>query len=103
MVLSIRASSIGLSPGPESEVLDFEDIPSLQYIQMTIPQFCTNILEKALPLLKTNDEVMITEAFHLLNQTLDVVVAVMTPALWDDSSMAARDCVGIPYNLPIIS
>ncbi|XP_053402564.1 rotatin-like [Mercenaria mercenaria] len=88
---SSRASSVGLSPA-ENEQMDFEDMQSLQFIQMTIPQFCALVLEKSLPLLKTNDDVMSTEAFNLLNHTLEIIVAIVTPELWQDNTMAARDC-----------
>lgn len=85
---------MGLNPA-ENEQMDFEDVPSLQFIQMTIPQFCALILEKSLPLLKTNDEVMATEVFRLLNQNLEIIVAIVKPELWQDNTMAARDCVSL--------
>ena len=86
-------SSVGASPGPEQEDVDFEDMPSLQYIQMTVPQFCATVLEKALPLLKTNDEYITSELFHLLHQVFEIVTLVMTSDLWEDNSMAAREVV----------
>ncbi|XP_060587035.1 rotatin-like, partial [Ruditapes philippinarum] len=88
---SSRASSVGLNPA-ENEQMDFEDMQSLQFIQMTIPQFCAVVLEKSLPLLKTNDEVLSTEVFRLLTQMLEIIVAIVTPELWFDNSMAGRDC-----------
>ena len=62
-------------------------------MQMTIPQFCAAVLEKSIPLLNTDDEVIVTEVFHLLNKTLEIVVAIVTADLWVDPSMAARECV----------
>ena len=92
-------SSVGFSPELEQENVDFEDMPSLQYIQMTIPQFCATVLEKALPLLKTSDEYITTEVFHLLHQVLEIILMVMTPDLWEDSSMAAREVVSFSLKI----
>lgn len=84
---------MGFNPDLEQEEVDFEDMPSLQYIQLTIPQFCATVLEKALPLLKTNDEYITSEVFHLLHQAMEIILIVMTPDLWEDNSMAAREVV----------
>ncbi|KAL4234763.1 hypothetical protein ACF0H5_006405 [Mactra antiquata] len=89
---SSHASSVGLSPDVDIEQMNFEDIQSLQFIQMTIPQFCATILEKSLPLLKTDDAVISVEIFHLLNQILDIIAIIVRPELWQDQTMAARDC-----------
>lgn len=89
---SSRASSVGFNPMAEREEMDFEDFPSLQYTQMTIPQFCALILEKSLNLLKTSDEVTVTEVLRLLNQTLEIIVLIVMPGLWQDSSMAGQEC-----------
>ncbi|WAR12091.1 RTTN-like protein, partial [Mya arenaria] len=52
-----RASSVGLSPeGRRGESIDLEDVPALQYLQLTLPQFCTQVLERALPLLRSTDQ-----------------------------------------------
>ncbi|WAR12035.1 RTTN-like protein, partial [Mya arenaria] len=52
-----RASSVGLSPeGRSGEPIDLEDVPALQYLQLTLPQFCTQVLERALPLLRSTDQ-----------------------------------------------
>ncbi|WAR12085.1 RTTN-like protein, partial [Mya arenaria] len=52
-----RASSVGLSPeGRRGEPIDLEDVPALQYLQLTLPQFCTQVLERALPLLRSTDQ-----------------------------------------------
>ncbi|WAR12025.1 RTTN-like protein, partial [Mya arenaria] len=88
-----RASSVGLSPeGRRGEPIDLEDVPALQYLQLTLPQFCTQVLERALPLLRSTDQVITMEVLHLLHLTLDIVIAMVTPGLWQDQSMAAREC-----------
>ncbi|WAR12019.1 RTTN-like protein, partial [Mya arenaria] len=52
-----RASSVGISPeGRRGEPIDLEDVPALQYLQLTLPQFCTQVLERALPLLRSTDQ-----------------------------------------------
>lgn len=84
---------MGLSPEEGVDQIDLEEMPSLQYMQMTIPQFCAAILEKSLPLLNMEDEVIVTEVFQLLHRTLDIIVDIVTPDLWQDQSMAARECV----------
>ncbi|XP_052274853.1 rotatin-like isoform X2 [Dreissena polymorpha] len=88
-----RASSVGLSPVDGLDPgIDLEDTPSLQYMQVTLPQLCALVLQKALPLLGTPDEALTNEVFYLLNLTLDIVAVVVTPDLWQDQSMAAREC-----------
>ncbi|XP_052818061.1 rotatin-like [Mya arenaria] len=77
--MTSRASSVGLSPeGRRGEPIDLEDVPALQYLQLTLPQFCTQVITM--------------EVLHLLHLTLDIVIAMVTPGLWQDQSMAAREC-----------
>ncbi|KAL3860206.1 hypothetical protein ACJMK2_010362 [Sinanodonta woodiana] len=90
---SSTVSSVGFSPGPLQEETDFEEMQALKFIQMTLPQFCSTVLEKGLPLLQTNSEEMVIELLYLMNLTLEILSYVVTPAVWEDSSVASREVV----------
>ncbi|KAJ8303020.1 hypothetical protein KUTeg_019416 [Tegillarca granosa] len=90
------ASSIGLG-GPDAtttrEETDLEDMPTLQYSQMSLPQFCTQVLQKSLPLLKTGEEEVVVQLLYLLDQILGILGSVVTPNVWQDTSSNAREIV----------
>ncbi|KAK3610373.1 hypothetical protein CHS0354_008649 [Potamilus streckersoni] len=90
---SSTVSSVGFSPGQLQEETDFEEMQALKFIQMTLPQFCSMVLEKGLPLLQTNSEEMVMELLYLMNQTLEILSYIVTPAVWEDSSVASREVV----------
>ncbi|KAL5022093.1 hypothetical protein ScPMuIL_001248 [Solemya velum] len=86
----LQDSSLGYAPGAKEE-MDVEDTESLQFVQMTLPQLCVGIIEKVLPLLKTDNEKLLVHLLHLLNEVLLILPGVMTPDIWEDSSPAARE------------
>ncbi|KAL5022092.1 hypothetical protein ScPMuIL_001247 [Solemya velum] len=86
----LQDSSLGYVPGAKEE-MDVEDTESLQFVQMTLPQLCVGIIEKVLPLLKTDNEKLLVHLLHLLNEVLLILPGVMTPDIWEDSSPAARE------------
>ncbi|XP_060080267.1 rotatin-like [Ylistrum balloti] len=92
---SSRASSIGLGPDMTTtrEETDIEDAPALQFVQLSLPQFCALVLEKALPLLKTGVESVIVHLLYLLKESFSILVAVVSPCVWTDTSPAAREIV----------
>ncbi|XP_052063673.1 rotatin-like [Mytilus californianus] len=91
---SSRASSLDLGGDiVQQEETDLEDMQSLQYVQMTVPQFCGCVLDKALPLLKTGNENVVTQLLYLVNQILDILSSVITLEVWNDVSSPAREIV----------
>ncbi|XP_069111957.1 rotatin-like isoform X2 [Argopecten irradians] len=92
---SSHASSIGLGPDMTTtrEETDIEDAPALQYVQLTLPQFCALVLEKALPLLQTGEESVVIHLLYLLRETFNILVSVVSPSVWTDTSPAARELV----------
>jgi len=92
---SSHASSIGLGPDVTAnrEETDIEDTQTLQYVQLSIPQFCALILERALPLLKTGEENVIIHLLYLLNEGFNILSTVVTPGVWEDTSQSAREMV----------
>ena len=92
---SSHASSVDLGGEIVQEETDLEDMQSLQYVQMTVPQFCGCVLDKALPLLKTGNENVVTQLLYLVNQILDILVSVVTVEVWNDATSPAREIVSI--------
>lgn len=91
---SSQASSLDLGGDiGQQEETDLEDMQSLQYVQMTVPQFCGCVLDKALPLLKTGNENVVTQLLYLVNQILDILSSVITLEVWNDVSSPAREIV----------
>lgn len=75
------------------EETDLEDMQSLQYVQMTVPQFCGCVLDKALPLLKTTNENIVSRLLFLVNQILDILSSIVTVEVWNDATSPAREMV----------
>lgn len=90
---SSHSSSVDLGGEIVQEETDLEDMQSLQYVQMTVPQFCGCVLDKALPLLKTGNENVVTQLLYLVNQILDILVSVVTVEVWNDATSPAREIV----------
>ncbi|XP_072014285.1 rotatin-like [Amphiura filiformis] len=89
-------SSVGSSPvitdpslGTDSET-DSEDALSLQFSQLTLPQFVVETMSKILPVLKTaNPEVMLA-GMQLLEESIKLMQVSMTMDIWEDKSVAGR-------------
>lgn len=77
------------------EETDIDDMRSLQSMQITLPQYCSLVLEKAVPLLKTGVEAVVTQLMYLLNQVLEIFASIVTMELWQDTSPRAREIVSI--------
>ena len=71
-------------------------------MQLTVPQLSTLVLERALPLFRSGDPLVAIETGHLLHVTLDVMVAVVTPSVWVDQSLAAREFVSYGFTPVLI-
>ncbi|KAK3086250.1 hypothetical protein FSP39_015771, partial [Pinctada imbricata] len=89
-----RASSVGLAPElANPEETDLEDMQTLQCIQITLPQFVTMVMDKALPLLRTGEEGVVVQLMYLLNQVFDLLVTTVSPQVWGETSSQAREIV----------
>ncbi|CAH1779766.1 unnamed protein product [Owenia fusiformis] len=76
---------------PDLEVPDIEDIQALQFMQMTLPQFCISTLQKSLPLLKHNSEKLQLYSALLIQKLLNILEESVTSSIWSDPSPAARE------------
>lgn len=75
------------------EETDIDDMRSLQSMQITLPQYCSLVIEKAVPLLKTETEGVVTQLMYLLNQVLEIFNGIVTMEIWQDTSSRAREIV----------
>lgn len=91
-----RNSSVSIGPDVTNpEETDIDDMRSLQSMQITLPQYCSLVLEKAVPLLKTGAEGVVTQLMYLLNQVLEILTSIVTMEIWQDVSSRAREIVRI--------
>ncbi|XP_078335545.1 rotatin-like [Crassostrea virginica] len=87
-----RNSSVSMGhDATNPEETDIDDMRSLQSMQITLPQYCSLVLEKAVPLLKTGVEAVVTQLMYLLNQVLELFASIVTMELWQDTSPRARE------------
>lgn len=79
------------------EQTDLDDVYTLQFSQWTVPQFCLHVLEKVVPCLGGPvDERLALHVFDLLYQIVALLhESVTAAALWDDTSLPARELVSI--------
>lgn len=91
-----RNSSVSIGPDVTNpEETDIDDMRSLQSMQITLPQYCSLVLEKAVPLLKTGAEGVVTQLMYLVNQVLEILTSIVTMEIWQDVSSRAREIVRI--------
>lgn len=72
---------------------DRDEMHSLQFSQMTMPQFCVSLLEKSLSLLQTTHEELTVSALHLINAAFIILRETVLVNVWDDNSASAREVV----------
>ncbi|XP_056009232.1 rotatin-like isoform X2 [Ostrea edulis] len=92
--VSSNSRNSSVSVGPEvtnPEETDIDDMRSLQSMQITLPQYCSLVIEKAVPLLKTETEGVVTQLMYLLNQVLEIFNGIVTMEIWQDTSSRARE------------
>ncbi|XP_062593037.1 rotatin-like isoform X3 [Saccostrea cucullata] len=92
--VSANSRNSSVSGGPDvtnPEETDIDDMRSLQSMQITLPQYCSLVIEKAVPLLKTGAEGVVTQLMYLLNQVLEIFTAIVTMEIWQDTSSRARE------------
>ncbi|XP_046578265.1 LOW QUALITY PROTEIN: rotatin-like [Haliotis rubra] len=89
------ASSLGLDPdiGQLREETDADDSHILQYHQITLPQFCVISLQRALPVLQTQNEAVVVQGMQLLYAVSDLLQQVVTSHVWSETSQPSREVV----------
>jgi len=76
------------------EQTDLEDICSLQFIQWTVMQYCTSVLERLVPCLKTTNEGLSLHCLQLIHHVVALIKTSLAPEeLWDDTSFPAQEVV----------
>ncbi|XP_064639862.1 rotatin-like [Lineus longissimus] len=90
---SSRSSSYSnhLVPDTEIPMEELEDLPALQFAQMSLPHFCISVMERAVRKLKTENEAVFTYCLQLLFEVNKLLEQTISLAIWDDSSTPARD------------
>ncbi|XP_047684263.1 rotatin isoform X1 [Prionailurus viverrinus] len=71
--------------------LEAEDALELQFLQLSLPQFCVSVLESAVPLLRTGSRQMIIRVLELLAEDVILIGEAISADIWDDSSLFAID------------
>ena len=85
-------SSPSLASSDDSNT-DSEDALSLQFSQLTLPQFTVETMSKILPILKTSNPDVMLAAMQLLYQIAKLMRVSMTTEIWEDKSVAGRNLV----------
>ena len=94
---SPRESSLGLDQGQgdisTDNDLDIDSAPRLQSQQLSLPQFCVCVLQRALPPLRTSHEPLGVALLELLHDTLTILSSVLDSGVWGDMRESAREVV----------
>ena len=90
-----------LGVSTEQELLDVEQLQALQFMQMTLSQFCLCVLEKTIPALKSTNQGLVLASLGLLQQLHKLLAEAFTQELWDDVTAPGRELVRRKY-LPLI-
>ena len=88
-----------LGVSTEQELLDVEQLQALQFMQMTLPQFCLCVLEKTIPALKSTNQGLALASLGLLQQLHKLLAEAFTQELWDDVTAPGRELVRRKYLL----
>ncbi len=80
------------SLGTDSET-DSEDAMSLQFSQLTLPQFVVETMTKILPVLKTTNPEVMLAGMQLLEEIKKLMQVSMTMDIWEDKSVVGRNLV----------
>ncbi|XP_042319434.1 rotatin isoform X2 [Sceloporus undulatus] len=67
--------------------LESEDTLELQFLQLSLPQFCVAILEYVVPLLRTGSRRVTMKVLELLTEDLLLIVDAVSEDVWEDSSL----------------
>ncbi|XP_038067390.1 rotatin-like [Patiria miniata] len=87
---SVDSSHTVPDQAPSVSDTDSEDAIILQFSQLTLPEFATDVLFHVTPLLKTGTTEMFVASLYLLHEALKLIRIAMTSEIWDDSSAAGR-------------
>ncbi|XP_076470158.1 rotatin-like isoform X2 [Babylonia areolata] len=88
-------SSVGLEPpahGVGREV-DVDEADSLQFLQLSLPQFAATVLLQSLQSLRTSQQSVATELVRLGFEAWRILVVVVAEDLWTSGSESAREQV----------
>ncbi|CAL1538592.1 unnamed protein product [Lymnaea stagnalis] len=90
-----RSSSVNYDPGQSNMEadLELEDEPRLQHQQLTVPQLCVALLQRALPQLQTSHESLGVQVLELVHEVLVVLGPVLDTEVWSDGRDTAREVV----------
>ena len=72
---------------------DSEEAIILQFSQLTLPQFATDVIVHVTPLLKTSNTEVIMSCVYLLREVLRLLRIAITTDIWDDECTAGRALV----------
>ena len=96
LILYRGSSPALLDPSLASESdTDSEDAMSLQFSQLTLPQFTMETLSKILPVLKTSNPEVMLAGMQLLHEVIQLMQISMTTDIWEDKSVVGRNLVRI--------
>ncbi|XP_066479673.1 rotatin [Tiliqua scincoides] len=67
--------------------LENEDTLELQFQQLSLPQYCVDVLEHAVPLLRTGSKRVTIQVLELLAEDLLLIADAVSQDVWEDSSL----------------
>lgn len=73
---------------------DLEETDSLQYMQVSLPQFAVNVLQGALQNLRTTHQKASMELLRLGFESWKILAVVLSTDLWNSAAESAQDLVG---------
>ncbi|XP_069047677.1 rotatin [Lepisosteus oculatus] len=84
--------------------MESEDVLELQFLQLSLAQFCVAVIEHALPLLRTESMKTFLRVLELLSEVMPLLKDCISEQIWDDNSLiglelkekllASMDCLG---------
>ena len=94
----LRRSFVGSATGGYNDLIeqtDVEDTYALQFMQMSVPQFCLGLLDKLVPCLGgVASERLALHGVELLHRVTSLLQeSVFGAALWNDNSVPACELV----------
>ena len=72
---------------------DAEEVDSLQYLQLSLPQFVATVLQQTLHSLRTLRQVVSTELLRLGFESWKILAVVVADEVWSSGSESAKELV----------
>lgn len=90
-----RDSSVGAEPPPggAGRETDLEEADSLQYLQLSLPQFAATVLQQTLHSLRTVRQAVATELLRLGFESWKILAVVVADEVWTSGSESAKELV----------